>query len=90
MTFDQTTQDKAYVNRALEASINIGLIALLVTACVLILRPFIPLITWGIIIAVAFYPSFRKLQSRLGERAGLAAMLCTLVLLAVLTFQRSC
>jgi predicted PurR-regulated permease PerM len=84
VTFNKTTQDRAYLNRALEASIHIGLTALVAAACVLILRPFIPLIAWGIIISVALYPSFCKLQSLLGGRAGLAAMLCTLALLTVL------
>ena len=84
MTFEQPTYDKAYINRALEASIHIGLTVLLATACLLILWPFIPLIAWGIIIAVAVYPGFRKLQSLLGGRGSLAAVLCTLIFLAVL------
>jgi hypothetical protein len=72
------------VNLALEASIHVGLAILLATACLLILLPFIPLLTWGIIIAVATYPGFRKLQKVLGGRETLAAVVCTLILLAVL------
>jgi hypothetical protein len=48
----QPLHDKAQVNLALEASIYIGLAILLATACLLILRPFIPLLTWGIIIGL--------------------------------------
>jgi predicted PurR-regulated permease PerM len=72
------------VNRALEVSIYIGLAILLVVACLSILRPFIPLLAWGIIIAVAVYPVFRRLQTVLGGRHRvLAGVLCTLVLLAI-------
>jgi len=72
------------VNRAVEVSIHVGLVILLVTACLLILRPFIPMVSWGIIIAVAAYPGFLKLQRALGGRGVLAAILFTLVLLAVM------
>lgn len=84
MTVQQRAHDKAQVNLALEASFYIGLAILLATACLLILRPFIPMLTWGIIICVATYPSFRKLQKVLGGRETLAAVVCTVILLAVL------
>jgi predicted PurR-regulated permease PerM len=84
MTIERLAKDRAQVNQALEVFIQIGLAALLMIGCLLILRPFIPLIMWGIIIAIASYPTFRKLQSVLGGRGGLAAVLWTLLLLAVL------
>ena len=84
MTLHQTASDQEYVNRALEASIHIGLALLLAATCLLILLPFIPLIAWGIIIAVACYPGFRKLQSAMGGRGGMASVVFTLVFLAIL------
>jgi predicted PurR-regulated permease PerM len=78
------TRRRVLVNQALEISIQIGLFALLVIGCLLILRPFIPLIIWGIIIAIASYPAFLKLQRLLKGRRVLAAALWTLLLLAVL------
>jgi predicted PurR-regulated permease PerM len=76
--------DKTRASQALEVSIHIGLAFLLVAACLLILLPFIPLIAWGIIIAVAAYPGFERLQKLMGGRGVLAAVLFTLTLLAVL------
>lgn len=76
--------EKTQVNLALEASIHIGLAILLTAACLLILRPFVLLLSWGIIIAVAAYPSFQKLQKALGGRGGLSAVLFTVLLLALL------
>ena len=75
---------KTHVDLALEASIHIGLAILLAAACLLILRPFIPLLAWSIIIAVAIYPGFRRLQKILGGRETLTGVVCTLLLLAVL------
>jgi len=84
VTLEQPQYDRVYANRALEASIHIGLTVLLATACLLILLPFVPLIAWGIIIAVAAYPTFKRLQAGLGGRGGLAAVIFTLLLLAIL------
>jgi predicted PurR-regulated permease PerM len=84
VTIQQQAHDKAQIELALEASIYIGLAILLATACLLILRPFIPLLTWGIIITVATYPAFRKLQNILGGHQALAAGVSTLILLAAL------
>ena len=84
MTGTQLAYDKAQINRALEASIHIGLAILLTIACLFILLPFIPLLAWGVIIAVAAYPTFKKLEKLMGGRGVLAAVLFTLALLAVL------
>src|SRR5215472_14225710 len=84
MTRETFASDKAYINRAMEASIHIGLAVLLTIACLMILKPFLPLIAWGIIIGVASYPVFQKLETTLGGRGGLAAVLYTLILLAIL------
>ena len=53
MSLPETSSHRVIVSRALEVSLNIGLAILLAVSCLLILRPFIPLLTWGAIIAVA-------------------------------------
>ncbi len=84
MTFAKLAYDRTQLNLALEISIHIGLAILLAIACLLILRPFIPLLSWGIIIAVAAYPNFKKLKVALGGRGGVTAILFTVLLLALL------
>jgi len=84
ITVERLAKNNVQVNQALEVSMQIGLAALLVVGCLLILRPFIPLIMWGVIIAIASYPTFQKLQRVLRGRGGLAAALWTLLLLAIL------
>jgi len=84
MTTQDVTKQRVQISQALEASIRIGLAALLVIACLMILRPFIPLVIWGIIIAIASYPTFLKLQGALKGRATVAAAIWTLLLLGVM------
>ena len=84
MTIQHPAIDKTRVDLALESAIHIGLAILLTASCLLILRPFLSIISWGIIIGVAAYPSFKKLQKALGGRAGLSAALFTLILLTFL------
>ncbi len=73
-----------YRRRALDVFIHVGLVVLLATACLAILRPFLPLIAWGVVIAIAAYPAYKKLRLWLRGRGKLAAVLCTLAFLAVL------
>lgn len=76
--------NKDYVNRAVEVSIHVGLVILMAAACFLILRPFIPLVAWGIIVAIAVFPRYRQLQLALGGRGVLSSVLITLLLLTFL------
>ena len=76
--------DRTRIDLALEASIRVGLAVLLTTACLVIVRPFLPLLAWGVIIAVSAYPSFQHGKARLGGRGVLTAVIFTLVLLIVL------
>ncbi len=74
----QTSNQVTFVANALEAFIRIGIIGLLAIWCFQIGRPFIQIILWGIIIAVALHPTHRKIKSALGGRGKLAAALITL------------
>jgi predicted PurR-regulated permease PerM len=76
--------DDAFLNRAVETTIRIGLLAILVIYCFQIVRPFIIPVVWGMIIAVAVYPNYQWLQRLLGERRTLAATLFTLLALVLL------
>jgi predicted PurR-regulated permease PerM len=80
----QSSNDKLFMARALEATIHIGLIVLLLIWCFQIGKPFIQIMVWGIIIAVATYPGFQKLKSAMGGREKMAAALITLLFLLIL------
>jgi predicted PurR-regulated permease PerM len=77
---DKITQEKAYTGPAIDIAIRIGLIALLIVLCFQILRPFISMVIWGTILAIAFYPACRRLSGVLGGRVKLAAAIITVVM----------
>jgi predicted PurR-regulated permease PerM len=79
-----SAEDTIVLNRALEIAVRLGLLAVLVAWCFQIVRPFLDLVAWGMIVAVATYPPYRRLEAALGERRGLAATLFTLLMLALL------
>jgi predicted PurR-regulated permease PerM len=86
------TRDRAFLNRTVEATVRLGLIAILVLYCFQIVRPFLIPVVWGVIIAVALHPNYLWLQRVLGERRTLAAALfvvLALVLLVAPTFLLS-
>jgi predicted PurR-regulated permease PerM len=84
VTSSQPASDKSHLSRALEVFIHLTLIVLLAVTCFFILRPFLAMVAWGITIAIAGYPAYRRLQKLLGGRRGLAAVLFTILLLTLL------
>ncbi|MFZ0255519.1 MAG: AI-2E family transporter [Gammaproteobacteria bacterium] len=76
--------DQGFLERAVEAAIRIGLVAVLAAWCFSIFRPFLNPVLWGIIIAVAIHPLFRRLLGLFGGRRGRAAIVLTLLVLALL------
>ncbi len=83
-TEDEISKERLLLKRALEVGIRIGLLLLLVVWSFEIVRPFIVPVIWGIILAVATFPAYRRFLGVLGGRAGLAATLVTILLLLLL------
>lgn len=83
-TPNSSLNDEIFLKRALETTIHIGVIVILVAWCFQIVQPFIIPIVWGIIIAVATYPGYCWLLTTLAERRRLAATLLTLFMLVAL------
>ncbi|MGD8699885.1 MAG: AI-2E family transporter [Gemmatimonadales bacterium] len=79
-----SSEDQLFVRRAVEAAIRIGVLALLVLWSLLIVKPFIAPVLWGVILAVAVFPAYGFLVSKLGGRRKLTATLLTIVALAAL------
>jgi len=81
---DKMTQEKSYMEMAIDIAIRIGVLALLIAWCFQILRPFITPVIWGTIIAIALYPVCRKLSNLLGNRIKVAAAIITLIILLII------
>jgi predicted PurR-regulated permease PerM len=61
--------------RLLDTLIRAGLILALVLLCYRVFAPFLHLMIWALILAVALYPLQQAVVRRIGERQGLAATL---------------
>ncbi len=69
---------------AVEIAIRLGLIFAILAWCLQILTPFISLILWGAIIAVALYGPFLKLVGKLGGKEKLAVTLIVVIGIAII------
>jgi len=73
-----------FVSNALEATVRVGGLVILAAWCFEIIRPFIAVAIWGIIIAVALYPFHLRIERMLKGRRRSAATLVTLIAMMVL------
>ena len=76
--------NKSHVVQVIEIAIKLGALAILIGWCFLILRPFVSLVVWGIIIAVAVYPLHIRLAAILGNRPRPAAAIMTIAALLII------
>lgn len=84
MISDTKPDEKIFTNRVIEISIRLALTFLIIALCFEIVKPFIIIVVWGIIIAVAIFPLYNKLNLALHGRFKLAATLYTLFALSLL------
>ena len=66
-----------------ELIIRIAVLAILLYWAVTLVRPFVTIVIWSAVLAVALYPTFEWLARILGERRRLAAFILTIVGLLV-------
>lgn len=67
----------------IQLAIRLGLLAFLVYWTFVLIQPFVPILAWSLVIAVAFYPVFEFLSRLLGGRPRLAATILTIINLAI-------
>lgn len=79
-----SSQEDKWVGLSIEVLFKLGALALLIFWCYRILEPFLIMIIWGSVMAVASFPAYEKLRSRFNLRKGVAATLMALALVAAL------
>lgn len=67
------------IQRSINTALRIGFIALLFVMSYLILKPFLGIVLWAIIIAVALFPLHKKFSKILGNREKLSVTLIVVV-----------
>ena len=63
--------------------VQLGALALLVALALAVLRPFLISVAWAAILAYATWPVFRRVEAAVRGRAGWAALITTLIVVAV-------
>ncbi|MCK1392409.1 AI-2E family transporter [Bradyrhizobium sp. 1] len=79
----KTLRSLLSADEVIQLVIRLGLLALVIVWTFLIVRPFVPILTWSAVLAVAFYPAFSWLSKCLGGRPRTAAAILTLVMLGI-------
>ncbi|MFH0757703.1 MAG: AI-2E family transporter [Bacteroidota bacterium] len=75
-----------YVNVAIDLILKVGTLALVIYLCFRILKPFLGMLLWGLIIAIILFPVFHKVNGWFGKRNKMTSLLVIIVALALLVF----
>jgi predicted PurR-regulated permease PerM len=67
----------------IETAIRLGALALLLYWALILVRPFVSIVIWSVVLTVALYPVFEWMALRLGGRSRLAAFLVTILSLLI-------
>ena len=81
---DNITQREEKVKLAIEIAIKVGLLAMVIYISYLIAKPFMPIVVWGIIIAVALSPVIDGLEKRFAHRKKIIIGLTVVIIAALL------
>ena len=68
---------------AVDIAVRLGFLGLFAYFSLTLLRPFLPILLWSVVLAVIFHPAIVWLKGRLGGRAWLASACLTLFGLAI-------
>lgn len=67
-----------------DALIRLGVLYLIISWCIEILKPFFTILIWGSLIAIAIYPLYYMLVKLFGGRKVIASLVITITLLSIL------
>ena len=76
--------DKRFQQNMMASFIQIAAVTMIVLWCLSIMRPFINLVLWAMIISVALYPAHLSLSAKMGGRAKTSATVFVLIGLTIL------
>lgn len=79
MTNNNQIDHESHIQKSIYTALRIGFVALLFVMSYLILKPFVGLVLWAIIIAVALFPLHKKFSKLLGNREKLSAILIVVI-----------
>jgi len=84
MSTESTEKPGLKYNPVIHYTLQLLALALLLIACYYILEPFITLIVWAGVLAIALYPLQKRIAGRLRGRNGWAASIITVLMLTII------
>ena len=81
---NQAKEEQSSLRRIIDLIVRLLALSLLVYWCFLALEPFFSLMIWASVLAISLYPSFKKIKGWIKGKNTLAAVIITIVLLAIL------
>jgi predicted PurR-regulated permease PerM len=67
-----------------QLAVRLAALAFLLYWSFILVRPFIPMLVWSMVLTVALYPPYHWLSAHLGNRPKLAALIITIINLAII------
>ncbi len=81
---DSSKVDQRFLANAMASFLQIGALLILLILCFNIVKPFIGIVVWALILAIAIYPLHVSLTAKLGGREKTSATIFVLVGLAII------
>jgi len=78
------SKNNNYVGIAIDLILKVGALALVVYLCFRILKPFLSMLIWGLIIAIILFPVYMYLRKWFGNRNKITSILLTALALSIL------
>ena len=75
--------DDRFLSNAMASFIQIGALLLLLMLCYSIVKPFVSIVIWAVVIGVGLYPTHTSLAAKLGGREKTSATILVLIGLAI-------
>jgi predicted PurR-regulated permease PerM len=83
-TNGENGQHDLLVSSIIESAIKISLLGIMFFWCFQIIKPFISLILWGGILAVALYPACILIKNKTGKSKGFSSLIVSIILLSII------
>ena len=81
---DSSKVDQRFLANAMASFLQIGALLVLLFWCLAIVSPFIGIMVWALVIAIAVYPLHLALSAKLGGRAKTSAFILVLIGLSII------
>ncbi len=82
---DQSDRKQGFiVNTTIDTILKVGVLFLIIFLCFKIVRPFLSILLWGVIISIILFPVFQRMNRWFGNRYKISSLVIMIVALSLL------